>query len=83
MGFQYEIQYRKGAENTVADALSRVPSTEVLAMAISSIHSNVMDLIKGSYLLHPNLQQVIEQLQQGIKCLTMLCRKVYSGGRAG
>ena len=67
MGFQYEIHYRIGAENTVADALSRVPGAEVLTVAVSSIHSNVLDLIKASYLLDPNIQQIKDQLQNGLK----------------
>jgi len=58
MGFQYEIHCRREAENAVADALSRVPRAEVLSLAVSSIHSNVLDLIKASYLLDSNIQQV-------------------------
>ena len=50
MGFQYEIHYKSGAENTMVDALSRVPGAEVLTCVVSSIHSNVLDLIKASYL---------------------------------
>jgi len=67
MGFQYEIHYKKGAENTVADALSRVPGAEILSMAVSSIQSNVLDFIKASYALDSNLQHIQDQLQQGQK----------------
>ena len=63
MGFQYEIHYRRGTQNIVADALSRVPGAEVLALAVSSIHSNVLGLIIASYQLDFNIQQVCGQLQ--------------------
>ena len=62
MGFQYEIHYRSGIENIVTDALSRVEGAKVFALAVFSIHSNILDLIKVSYLLDPNIQQVWEQL---------------------
>jgi len=54
MDFQYEIHYRSGIENTVADALSRVQGAEVLPFAVFSIQSNVLDFIKASYQLDPN-----------------------------
>jgi len=62
MRFQYEIHYRSGAENIVTDALSRVQGAEVLALAVSSIHSDVLDLIKASYQIDSNIQQVLENL---------------------
>lgn len=34
MGFDYEIRYKSGRDNPVADALSRVPGSDVLCMAI-------------------------------------------------
>jgi len=62
MRFQYEIHYRSGAENIVTDALSRAQGAEVLALAVSSIHSDVLDLIKASYQIDSNIQQVLENL---------------------
>jgi len=63
MGFQYVIEYREGSENTVANTLSSVHGAELLALAISSITSNVLDHIKASYQLDSNPQQVISQLE--------------------
>jgi len=37
MGFSYEIQYMKGVENITADALSRLPSAELVFLAISVV----------------------------------------------
>ena len=43
LAYDYEIQYKQGKGNIVADALSRVYSTNVSLHAISSIASDVMD----------------------------------------
>ena len=42
MGFDYIIQYKSGAENTVADALSRVSGASLLLMALSHIQSYLL-----------------------------------------
>lgn len=41
MGFDYEIEYKSGSENAVADALSRVSGAELLYMALSVLDSNL------------------------------------------
>jgi len=64
MGFEYEIHYESGAENVVADALSRVTWSELLLMAISTIQSDLLDLIKGASTTDPALQHIIHQKQQ-------------------
>lgn len=59
MGFEYEIQYKSGQENIVADALSRVQGAELLLMAVTTVHSDLMDLIEQSWREDPILQGVI------------------------
>ena len=64
MGYDYIIQYKSGAENTVADALSRVSSATLLLMALSQIQSNLLQLIEHSWQTDPHLQLIIQQKQQ-------------------
>nr|GEV35407.1 putative mitochondrial protein [Tanacetum cinerariifolium] len=46
LGYDYEILYKKGNENVVADALSRVnQSGEFLKMAVSSMESDVWEKV--------------------------------------
>jgi len=64
MGFCYEIQYRSGIENVVANALYRVSSSFLLLMTISIIQFDLMDLIDQSWSSDPYLDMIIQRKQQ-------------------
>nr|GEW12741.1 hypothetical protein [Tanacetum cinerariifolium] len=66
LGFDYEISYNKGTENIVADALSRVNTgSELNAMILSTITSDLLQDIKSSYDQYLVLQKIIDELVQG------------------
>lgn len=67
IGFEYEMQFRSGAENVVADALSKVIGFKLLMMAISTIQSDLFELITQTWATDPALQCIIEQKQQNAK----------------
>ena len=67
MGYDYEVCYKKGKENTVANALSRVQGYELMMIAVSNISSELMAEIQGSRKMRPHLFELIPQLQQGLK----------------
>ena len=63
MGYDYEISYKKRRENVVADALSRVPSSELVLIAVSTIFFDLMTQIQATWEIDVELQSLIHQLQ--------------------
>lgn len=63
MELSYEIQYKRGKDNTVADALSRETYGELLHMTISSILAELWDLIEQEWVSDANLVAVIKMIQ--------------------
>ncbi|GJW64950.1 retrotransposon-related protein [Tanacetum coccineum] len=64
MGYHYEISYKKGSENIVADALSRVSGgTELNSLVLTSISSDLLQQVKDSYANDLVLKVVVQQLQ--------------------
>lgn len=60
-GLDYEVQYKKGIENRVADALSRSLEEEPTLYAISAVEPTWMNKIEMSYEHdHAALQLIIE-----------------------
>jgi hypothetical protein len=64
LGFDYEIEYRKGKDNLAANALSGILSTELSALTLSSISTNIMEEIRQTWAADSNLQKVIEELRK-------------------
>ncbi|KAJ0846241.1 putative nucleotidyltransferase, Ribonuclease H [Helianthus annuus] len=49
MGYTYEIVYKKGVDNKVADGLSRIPRLALFEMGMSSLDPLLLTRIKGSW----------------------------------
>ncbi|GKA93365.1 reverse transcriptase, partial [Tanacetum coccineum] len=59
LGFDFEISYKKGSENIVADALSRVEgSTELNSLILSTITSDLLQKVKDNYVQDSGIQYV-------------------------
>ncbi|KAK8942856.1 hypothetical protein KSP39_PZI008724 [Platanthera zijinensis] len=60
MGYDFQIQYRRGKDNVCADALSRQyegPGPELYALI--SVQSDLLQAIKASWATDPHIQKVI------------------------
>lgn len=49
VGFDYIVEYKSGKENIVADALSRTPRLQLLAMVVSSVNSELLEELKKNW----------------------------------
>ncbi|GJX44858.1 retrotransposable element Tf2 [Tanacetum coccineum] len=62
--YDYEIVFKKGVDNVVANALSRVnQGAELLQTVFSSVASDVMDKIKASWQSDDTMRQLIKSLK--------------------
>ncbi|XP_026399861.1 uncharacterized protein LOC113295752 [Papaver somniferum] len=62
LGFDYEVKYKKGSENKVADALSRRPHMPASCNSISLSQPVWAQEVIASYTADPKAQEVITQL---------------------
>ena len=65
MRYDYEVCYKKGKENVVADGLSRVPVAQLLAISTSSVHATLLEDVKQSWEHDSNIQEIISKLKRG------------------
>nr|GEW35483.1 gypsy/Ty3 retroelement polyprotein [Tanacetum cinerariifolium] len=66
MGYDYEVIYKQGKDNAVADALSRRGDVgELLAMSTTSMCTELYDRVVQSWLENDHLQTIIADLKKG------------------
>ncbi|KAD2394066.1 hypothetical protein E3N88_41043 [Mikania micrantha] len=65
LGYDYEIQYKMGRKNVVADALSRVQGPALLQMDVNSFTPNLWQRIQKGWETDPILSTIIKELQKG------------------
>ena len=65
LGFDYEIEFKKGKDNFATDALSRVTYGELSTLAISTISTTIMDEIKATWKGDRAVQTLIQEIKQG------------------
>ena len=71
MGYDYEVVYRSGKSNTVADILSWKPEVvERQLMSISTVTTDLLQWIKESWLQDAKLQQLIKTLEHSSRVVS-------------
>ena len=65
MGYDYEVCYKKGKENVVADGLSRVPATHLFTLATSSVQATLLEDIRQSWEQDSGIQEILNKLKDG------------------
>jgi hypothetical protein len=62
LGFDFDIEYKKGKDNATADALFRNSSGEVFIMAISIITTSIIEQIRESWANNWFIQAITRDL---------------------
>lgn len=64
MQFDFHIEYKKGRENKAADALSRLPVAELLLISVIPTVSLLLQKIKSSWEIDPEVKEVTRRVQE-------------------
>ena len=64
MGYDYEVTFRKGTSNTVADALSRKPQGHLCTMIV--VTGDLLQRVQHSWLSDPSLLHLIHMLKNAL-----------------
>ena len=67
MGFDFSVEYRSGATNVVADALSRRDTEEGEAMAISAPRFDLVDRLRHAQATDPALVALYAEVRSGAR----------------
>lgn len=65
MQYDLIIDYKKGKENKVADALSRLPVVEMDVLTLSTVKTGLLSIIMKSWELDEELLTLTQQLKEG------------------
>lgn len=63
MQYDFEIEYEKGKEDKVVDALSRLPIVEFTDMFLSTVRTKLLEMIMKSLEVDTDLIALIESLK--------------------
>jgi len=66
MEFDFSIEYRKGQDNVVVDALSRLDNVECKSLITLQLESHLLTRIKQSWTADSNLQKLITKVQKNV-----------------
>lgn len=65
INYDFDKTYKQGKENTLANALWRLPTAELVALVVSSPMEILISEIKESWKNDNQLQKIIEELHAG------------------
>ncbi|XP_074298103.1 uncharacterized protein LOC141628919 [Silene latifolia] len=65
LGLDYEVIYRKGKENTVADSLSRITGGELLAITVTQVRTDLLQKVYSSW-QEQGCQELIQSLKDQV-----------------
>lgn len=63
MGYTFEIRYKHGKDNVVADALSHVTGSQLMHMVLSQAHTGFYDSLKLLRNTYPHLRKIVSDME--------------------
>ena len=72
MMYDFDIIYKRGNENKVANALSRMPSQQLSCMALSSMSHTLYQQVLNSYENDEHVQKIIAELHETLNYIRIL-----------